>query len=105
MLLILSGFMSIAKCVPGIISFPFLSFLFLSKEQHGAGEVRFCLWVLIDFSSGLNSASDILCDRSKSKLTIAALPGQCSSWICFSFYFLLSKYLTTAMPDFPNKEK
>lgn len=41
--------MSIAKCVPGIISFPFLSFLFFSKEQHEGRIVRFQLWVHTGF--------------------------------------------------------
>ena len=47
-LLILSGFMSMAKCVPGIISFPFLSFLFLSREQHGEWKSGYRqTWVLV----------------------------------------------------------
>lgn len=36
-MLILSGFMSTAKCMRGIVSCPFLPFLFLSKEQHRGG--------------------------------------------------------------------
>lgn len=48
-LLILSGFMSIAKCVPGIISFPFLSFFFfLCREQHGEWKSGYRqTWVLV----------------------------------------------------------
>lgn len=54
--------MSIATSVPGIISFSFLSFPFLIKEQHEEGEVRFQLWVPTDMGSSFNSATDELRD-------------------------------------------
>lgn len=65
MLLILSGFMGIAKCVPGVIFFPFLSFLFLSREQHGGRAVRFQLWVQVDTGSSLDPDTAMLCDLGR----------------------------------------
>lgn len=54
--------MSIAKCVPGIISFPFLPFLFFSKQQHEGRVVRFQLWVHIDTDFIPKSTIEVLGD-------------------------------------------
>ena len=50
--------MSIAKCVPGIISFPFLSFFFSLQRAAWGVEV----WVQTDLGSSFDSTADLLCD-------------------------------------------
>lgn len=77
--------MSIAKCVPGIISFPFLSFLFLSQEHHGKGRVRFQLWGQTDMGSRLNFATDMRCHLGQVHFLSPALtsPSMLSAGVLF----------------------